>query len=118
MANYDDSEALAEIITALNEAELVTNMDNVNNIEAAEQPVIGYPSDLTVKLTARSPWQPIETAPKDEDQAIIVWRKGHEAQIVEWGGDAFPYWEGKMGDDYRTLTWEPTHWMPVPVPPE
>lgn len=59
-------------------------------------------------------WQPIETAPKDGTRVLLVnplcwvgagsFRDGYQ-------GPAF-YFEGS------TLKSHPTHWMPLPPPPE
>lgn len=72
-------------------------------------------------------WQPIETAPKD-GTAVDVWCNGcryPDAEFrfeVEWDEDG-----GEQGwchnlSDYETVRWwlidpQPTHWMPLPEPP-
>jgi len=58
-------------------------------------------------------WQPIGTAPKDGTQIIVT--NGILRLAVRW-------WHGiGWSDSGRdTLLWEtePTHWMPLPRPPE
>lgn len=73
-----------------------------------------------------SDWRPIETAPRDgtrflacKGRAILV---GYMSSCVEWSGldeqgnlakrtvECFRMFPGK-------LTWNPTHWMPLPLPP-
>ena len=67
-------------------------------------------------------WQPIETAPKDnharlvwcpQNQCIycVAWEKGDAELGISEGWSIF----GGMSVDYR-LT--PTHWMPLPKPPQ
>ena len=75
-------------------------------------------------------WQPIESAPKDGtwllginnrgNQAVIIWAE----DAVNWIGEGLssgwihpfsdmrlsPFWNGACGS-------EPTHWMPLPSPP-
>jgi len=50
-----------------------------------------------------SEWQPIETAPKDQE--ILVWAHG----IGQWVSK-FAWWD--CGAHRK-----PTHWMPLPEPP-
>lgn len=70
-------------------------------------------------------WQPIETAPKDQD--IWLWfptmfSKGHMT-VGRWDSDQYaqkprPYWTGSArgrANEYRNNP--PTHWQPLPTPP-
>ncbi len=73
-------------------------------------------------LNARSPWQPIETAPKDGRTLLLCWtgdpaadKKAPPTAIcgqisVLSDGE---YWDGS---GYRPIAWV-THWMPLPEPP-
>ena len=59
-------------------------------------------------------WQPIETAPKDYTN-ILVWNDGgaHRdgwVSIAYWNDDG---WISPFGGEY-----DPTHWMPLPEPPQ
>lgn len=67
-------------------------------------------------------WQPIETAPKDGRMLLLVWRDKQQQglpMVLEgyWyaasDGEAFWWSPGQV-------SWklEPTHWMPLPKPPE
>ena len=59
-------------------------------------------------------WRPIETAPKDGTR-ILVFRKketGYENQII-----GIDYWNSPGWMKSR-LRMPPTHWMPLPSPPE
>jgi hypothetical protein len=71
-------------------------------------------------------WQPIETAPKDET-VIILGRRMHDFGFIRGYG----YFEGKPGSflsGWITTGFDPvmsnlglaapTHWMPLPKPPE
>lgn len=64
-------------------------------------------------------WQPIETAPKDGRRI-----RGQDAdgRLHEtfWGKTSHvPLYGWNYGDDVEDLNlWEPTHWMPLPEPPE
>lgn len=67
-------------------------------------------------------WQPIETAPKDE--WILVCDEDRMQYVAIWCpdsrcGDYFRY--GPREDYFGGLIgtiWKPTHWQPLPVPPE
>lgn len=55
-------------------------------------------------------WQPIETAPKDGTFVLAVTESGYRV-IVQWCADKF--WRSNVPH-----AWEPTHWMPLPEPPQ
>jgi hypothetical protein len=63
-----------------------------------------------------SDWQPIETAPKDT--AILVYGFGYS---VAHFNTRYERWIG-FGRDTRDTEalarWPPTHWQPLPSPPE
>jgi hypothetical protein len=60
-------------------------------------------------------WQPISTAPKDEDIYILACREGSKIPgILGWDQDEGWYWFNGMFRD----TTIPTHWMPLPEPPK
>ena len=55
-------------------------------------------------------WQPIETAPKDGEHILL----GIHLERLVYAQSSF-WLSGKWaGWDYR----KPTHWMPLPNPPE
>lgn len=72
-------------------------------------------------------WQPIETAPKNQ-QIILLLTQPHNcgeayAHFGFWGSaydDEKPnwrdWWDISDNGDFRFLN--PTHWMPVPPPPD
>ena len=73
-------------------------------------------------------WQPIETAPKDGDGLILLYRPSDAkwAQVApgKWSQNDFaksprPYWEIWLciGSKIEARKWEPTYWMPLPEPP-
>jgi hypothetical protein len=94
-------EVEAEVSTALHKM-----VDDVRRYEA---------------FNAESPWRPIATAPKD-GSAILSW----PAQSAFTGDDTISYvvrwsdwkeaWIEASGEEYDTF--HPTHWMPLPEPPE
>ncbi len=61
-------------------------------------------------------WQPIETAPKDGDW-VLSW-DGECLAIVHWS----EYYEGFIvshdAEEYAWQNYSPTHWMPLPEPPD
>lgn len=71
-------------------------------------------------------WQPIETAPKDGTK-VDLWcinhlhyaKAGQRVCNVDWG--RVTDWMGNERDDWRHGHGEdlqPTHWQPLPPPPE
>lgn len=62
-------------------------------------------------------WQPIETAPKDGRACLVS--DGRFIFCVEWN-EEFDWWsvdDNKFGP-FRLRGAAPTHWMPLPPPPE
>jgi hypothetical protein len=71
-------------------------------------------------------WQPIETAPKD-GRYVIVWPPTFTGVVscARWDEDKYlkrprPYWSrtDDMGRSTMSREKQPTHWMPLPPPPE
>ena len=70
-----------------------------------------------------SEWQPIETAPKDGSRILVFNRKVY---IASWSEEAqhgefecAPGWQVFCPDDYwYAFCVNPTHWMPLPEPPQ
>jgi len=68
-------------------------------------------------------WQPIETAPKDgrnEMFVVIGVTAGNEFTAGRpYTSDPYCVWRASAGGFARwPHHWEPTHWMPLPAPPE
>lgn len=63
-----------------------------------------------------SEWQPIETAPKDGSR-LLAYSKGwdHEQkdQEIAWWNESSGLFRWQSGTIVK-----PTHWMPLPSPPE
>lgn len=68
-----------------------------------------------------SEWQPISTAPKDEEfivgrMGVVVCTMGWDDEDARW----FTFnqiWE-HHAQKYKSAPWTPSHWMPLPQPPE
>lgn len=67
-------------------------------------------------------WQPISTAPKIEGMQILGWSVGNGIVIYEWsddlGGTGGEWWVAHDTEGWATRGWTPTHWMPMPPPPD
>jgi hypothetical protein len=61
----------------------------------------------------RREWQPIETAPKDTLVIMALIRRGKLWRVCDGIRSALA-WYDQNGD----RVFEPTHWMPLPPPPE
>jgi hypothetical protein len=61
------------------------------------------------RMTEEGPWQPIETAPKDEG-IYLVWMplRSLDPYSCQWWDER----EGGFSNDFGI-----THWMPLPAPP-
>jgi hypothetical protein len=64
-------------------------------------------------------WQPIETAPTDGTWMLLYWPMTRTSVVVSGqyyranDGDEFWYSLPRVDSDK-----EPTHWMPLPAPPQ
>jgi len=71
-----------------------------------------------------SKWQPIETAPKNESVLIFIPNAEHygpgiyRGMLVDMGTG--PHWDANALHMGRSCGWgnQPTHWMPLPEPPQ
>jgi len=72
-------------------------------------------------------WQPIESAPKDGKWIIafdgekvmpMVWVNGDEYQPYSGWCYGVETWGGVLYDGYNEVSRQPTHWQPLPTPPE
>jgi hypothetical protein len=65
---------------------------------------------------AMQDWQPIETAPKDWMSVLGVDSNG-ERRTTHWDENE-DAWIMDVPYAHSARTWEPTHWMPLPPPPQ
>jgi hypothetical protein len=73
------------------------------------------------RLRAERAWQPIETAPKEEAEPVLLYKpdEGRFGEYLlvgywgEWPGEG-ECWIACAGYNLRP----PTHWQPLPAPPE
>lgn len=68
-----------------------------------------------------SEWQPIETAPKMRE--VILWADTSTRDFPNWKMASGYYHDGIgawiwAGEQVRDWAFPPTHWMPMPTPPE
>lgn len=111
-----------------------TSCTNVACGSTAYMHVDAWNNRPTVKAYARieeleaelGGWSPIFTAPKD-GTLVDLWginhlrhgKPGERIVNVRWG--AVTNWMGQERDDWqhgRGEDFEPTHWMPLPTPPQ
>lgn len=62
-------------------------------------------------------WKPIESAPRDDYEDVLLWSDG-AALIGYWDGYAWCSFDTSVANAYGDLQRKPTHWMPLPEPPE
>lgn len=63
-----------------------------------------------------SDWQPIDTAPKDG--TLILMADGGSVLCGLWSKDESGWVDGSRDRNGELVTWDATHWMPLPAPPE
>jgi hypothetical protein len=62
-------------------------------------------------------WQSIETAPKDGNILTAWWAPAEHEWIIRTALVFAGRFHAHGGSPY-TVHYEPTHWMPLPAPPE
>ena len=73
-------------------------------------------SALAVNLPKVEAWQPIETAPKDGSDVLVIGESGvHVARFVGTNSSV-NLWRYHKGT-YCCHVYKATHWMPLPKPP-
>lgn len=78
-------------------------------------------------------WQPIETAPRDSECVLLAWNEHGEWQVLPGSFKTnrmtqrsgcvvavmdYEYLNGGDGERFSDFSAAPTHWMPLPEPPE
>lgn len=64
-----------------------------------------------------SAWQPIETAPKDGDTEVLIYGALGTIKVAWYSGGEWK-WEYDNDMTYGSTVYRPTHWMPLPEPPD
>lgn len=67
---------------------------------------------------APSGWQDISTAPRDEVGVLLYLAVGDDNHITYVGHFKDGHWWVTNFSDEELYYYEPTHWMPLPKPPE
>ena len=73
---------------------------------------------------SESGWRPIDTAPQDGTEIIALFalrsldgKRTWIHDFVHWrNGNGYPGWYDPRGGHWKHH--QPTHWMPLPAPPE
>ena len=81
-------------------------------------------TDTAMSAAYPNGWQPIETAPRD--QALILFGSQRPHDMVFMAGPSVfaGYWDiidgawCATGSTWAGPFYDPTHWMPLPPPPE
>jgi hypothetical protein len=79
---------------------------------------------LTEQSRQQEAWQPIETAPKDEVRLILFNPDEHGEYMGSWSVQTGAYYEQLGGWQYdgESVAYgnahQPSHWMPLPAPPQ
>lgn len=61
-------------------------------------------------------WQDIATAPHNSED-VLLWRDGWLKPVMGWSAPGAPVTEWQITAS-RHVVHYPTHWMPLPSPPE
>ena len=77
-------------------------------------------NELEAWIDENTNWQPIETAPKDGLTSILVFMYGSTMATAYWDGYGFVPDGVELTYDMTEIVFEatPTHWMPLPTPPQ
>ncbi len=70
--------------------------------------------------TQMGKWEPISTAPKDGLTSILGYQRfesGGERMLTMMWSERGGHWSWRA-DVHSFIAFEPTHWMPLPEPPD
>lgn len=89
-------------------------------IRLAAQHLLSFVGQPPVPASRGEGWQPIETAPKDEQRVVLFnpdegtycWAIQTGAHYEQLGG-----WQYDGQNPRYSNAHQPTHWMPLPTPP-
>lgn len=113
-----------------------TNVSEPKNIrlgqmfpEKAEQNGMECATEIVdrVIFPALPVWQPIETAPKEHGEYVLLWIPGKNRRAIGWWDrDRYskrprPFWIWTIGSRHSISDCRanpPTHWQHLPMPPE
>jgi hypothetical protein len=66
-------------------------------------------------------WRPIETAPKDESRFLAYFPDApewYDYSVICWSARSTQWWGCSPAAAGIIDQYDPTHWMPLPEPPE
>lgn len=66
----------------------------------------------------RATWHPIDTAPKDGTEILVCGPEWLRAGVAVWSEHDACWQEACNVEPHQYTTRPPTHWMPLPEPPE
>ena len=77
-------------------------------------------SKISDMLAAEQKWQPIETATKDGTKVLAFFQRSKSIRVAWYREFLLDGWLWAYEADRNPDRWsdQPTHWMPLPPPPE
>lgn len=86
--------------------------DESISINGITQDSLGKCIDEALSELKENNWQPIEAAPKDATN-ILIYSVGFEKHVIGYWNMHVDSWQAQKGVYIN----HPTHWMPLPQPP-
>jgi hypothetical protein len=113
------SDSIADIVTILRGLSFATNSPDAHESASLLHYCVNYAADEIERLRDERRWIPVSERLPEEGQPVLgCWRFARWTNEMPSMVTSMWYEDGGFFDDNENRERTPTHWMPLPEPPE